>query len=275
MPAMRRDSPRKRLTRPERAARRLLQAHEKRERFVPLPADFAPRSLTEACAIQDAFVALRAQRLGALAGYKIALTSEAMRRFVGVDTPQAGAMLESTIRRTPARVRAADYMHLIVEFEIAVELADDLPAADKPFFRDRVAKSVGAVMAALELADDRNADYSRLAAHPLDLIADNCWNEGAVLGQAVREWRHIDLAEVRGVAAINGKTVGEGRGRDAMGHPFDAVAWLADHLASIGRGLVRGDVVITGSIVASKYPNPGDRVEFDLGPLGGVVLQVE
>ena len=275
MPAMRRDSPRKRLTRPERAARRLLQAHEKRERFVPLAADFAPRSLTEACAIQDAFVALRAQRLGALAGYKIALTSEAMRRFVGVDTPQAGAMLESTIRRTPARVRAADYMHLIVEFEIAVELADDLPAADKPFFRDRVAKSVGAVMAALELADDRNADYSRLAAHPLDLIADNCWNEGAVLGQAVREWRHIDLAEVRGVAAINGKTVGEGRGRDAMGHPFDAVAWLADHLASIGRGLVRGDVVITGSIVASKYPNPGDRVEFDLGPLGGVVLQVE
>jgi 2-keto-4-pentenoate hydratase len=166
-------------------------------------------------------------------------------------------------------------MRLVVEFEIAVQLADDLPAADKPFFRDRVAKSVGTVMAALELADDRNADYGRLAAHPLDLIADNCWNEGAVLGHAVQDWRHIDLAEVRGVAAINGSTVGEGRGRDAMGHPFDAVAWLADHLASIGRGLVRGDVVITGSIVASKYPGPGDRVEFDLGPLGGVVLQVE
>lgn len=275
MPAMRRDSPRKKLTRPERAARRLLQAHEQRERFAPLPADFAPRSLTEACAIQDAFVALRAQKLGALAGYKIALTSEAMRRLVGVDTPQAGVMLESTILRTPARVRAADYMRLLVEFEIAVELADDLPAADKPFFRDRVARSVGAVMAALELADDRNADYSLLAAHPLELIADNCWNEGAVLGRAVQDWRHIDLAEVRGVAAINGKAVGEGRGRDAMGHPFDAVAWLADHLASIGRGLVRGDVVITGSIVASKYPSPGDVVEFDLGPLGGVVLSVE
>jgi 2-keto-4-pentenoate hydratase len=272
---MRRGSSRKRLTRPEKAARRLLEAHEKRERFAPLVADFAPRTLTEACAIQDAFVALRAQKLGARVGYKVALTSEAMRRFVGVDTPQAGVMLDSTILRTPARVRAADYVRLVVEFEIAVQLADDLPSADKPFFRDRVAKSVGSVMAALELADDRNADYTQLARYPLDLIADNCWNEGAVLGRPVQEWRHIDLAEVRGVAAINGKTVGEGRGRDAMGHPFDAVAWLADHLASIGRGMVRGDVVITGSIVASKYPNPGDLVQFDLGPLGGVELRVD
>lgn len=272
---MRRDSPRKRLTRSEKAARRLLEAHEKREPFAPLPADLAPRTLAEACAIQDAFVALRAQKLGALAGYKVALTSEAMRRFVGVDTPQAGVMLDSTILRTPARVRAADYVRLVVEFEIAVWLADDLPSADKPFLRDRVARSVGSVMAALELADDRNADYTQLARCPLDLIADNCWNEGAVLGRPVEEWRHIDLAEVRGVAAINGKFVGEGRGRDAMGHPLDAVAWLADHLASIGRGMVRGDVVITGSIVASKYPNPGDLVQFDLGPLGGVELRVD
>jgi 2-keto-4-pentenoate hydratase len=130
-------------------------------------------------------------------------------------TPQAGVMLDSTILRTPARLRAADYVRLVVEFEVAVQLADDLPAADKPFLRDRVAKSVGSVMAALELADDRNADYTQLARYPLDLIADNCWNEGAVLGRPVEEWRHIDLAEVRGVAAINGSTVGEGRGRDA------------------------------------------------------------
>jgi 2-keto-4-pentenoate hydratase len=196
---------RKKPTRVEQAARRLFEAHERRERFAPLAADFAPRTLTEACAIQDAFVALRAQKLGALAGYKVALTSEAMRRFVGVDTPQAGVMLDSTILRTPARIRAADYVRLVVEFEVAVQLAGDLPSSDKPFFRDRVARSVGSVMAALELADDRNADYTQLARCPLDLIADNCWNEGAVLGRPVKEWRHIDLAEVRGVAAINGR----------------------------------------------------------------------
>lgn len=257
------------------AARQLFEAHERRERFVPLPAGLAPRNESEAYAIQDAFVALRAQKLGAVVGYKIALTSAEMRRFVGVEQPMAGMMLESTVRRSPARVRAADYVRLIVEFEIAVRIADDLPAADKPFSRGRVARAVGAVMPALEIADDRNADYKQLAQHPLELIADNCWNEGAVLGAPVKDWKAIDLAAVRGVATINGNKVGEGRGADAMGHPLDAVAWLADHLASEGRGLLRGDVVITGSIVTTKTATPGDFVLFDVEELGTVELRVD
>jgi 2-keto-4-pentenoate hydratase len=198
-----------------------------------------------------------------------------MRAFVGVNEPQAGMMLESTLRRSPARVRAADYVRLIVEFEIAVRIGDDLPAADKPFSRVRVARAVDAVMPALELADDRNADYATLARHPLELIADNCWNEGAVLGAPVTDWRRVDLAAVRGVALMNGKNVGEGRGADAMGHPLDAVAWLADHLASIGRGLLRGDVVITGSIVTTKPVTAGDRVVFEVDQLGSVELRVD
>jgi len=257
------------------AARRLFEAHERRERFTPLPPDLAPRTESEAYAIQDAFVALRAEKLGALAGYKIALTSAEMRRFVGVESPQAGVMFVSTLHRSPARVRAADYVRLIVEFEIAIQIADDLPAADKPFFRERVAQSVGAVMPALELADDRNADYKALPKHPFELIADNCWNEGAVLGAPVEDWKAIDLAAVRGIATINGNKVGEGRGADVMGHPLDALAWLADHLASLGRGLLRGDVVITGSIVTSKTVTTGDHVVFDVEGLGKVELRVD
>jgi 2-keto-4-pentenoate hydratase len=257
------------------AARRLLEAHERRERFTPLPPDLAPRTESEAYAIQDAFVALRAAKLGALAGYKIALTSAEMRRFVGVESPQAGVMFVSTLHRSPARVRAADYVRLIVEFEIAIQVADDLPAADKPFFRERVAQSVGAVMPALELADDRNADYKALPKHPFELIADNCWNEGAVFGAPVEDWKAIDLAAVRGIATINGNKVGEGRGADVMGHPLDAVAWLADHLASLGRGLLRGDVVITGSIVTSKTVTTGDHVVFDVEGLGKVELRID
>jgi len=272
MPRMRARPPRQGMT---RAARHLLDAHDRRERFTPLPRDFAPRTESEAYAIQDAFVALRAQKLGARAGYKIALASEEMRRFVGVDSPQAGVMLGSTILRSPARVRARDYVRLVVEFEIAVLLNDDLPAAQKPFFRDRVAEAVGALMPALEIADDRNADYKQLARHPLELIADNCWNEGAVLGAPVTAWRQIDLAKARGVAFVNGNKAGEGRGADAMGHPLDAVAWLADHLASVGRGLVRGDVVITGSIVTTKPVTAGDLVRFEVEGLGAVELQVD
>jgi 2-keto-4-pentenoate hydratase len=259
----------------EAAAKRLFDAHNRRERFAPLPPELAPRTITEAHVIQDAFVALRAQKLGGIGGYKLALTSPQMREFVGVTEPQAGVMLASTLLRSPARVRAADYVRLIVEFEIAVQIADDLPAADKPFSRDRIAQAVGVIMPALELADDRDADYKVLPRHPLELIADNCWNEGAVLGTPVSDWRGIDLCNARGVATINGVDVGQGRGADAMGHPLDAVAWLADHLASIGRALLRGDVVITGSIVTTKTVKPGDVVHFTVEHLGVVELRID
>ena len=151
----------------QRAARRLFDAHQRREPFAPLPVELAPRTAEDAYAIQDDFVALRAQKLGAIAGYKIALSSAEMQRFVGVDSPQAGVMLESTLHRTPARVQASGYVRLIVEFEIAFELAADLPAADAPYTRDSVAPFVRAAMPALEIADDRNADYSQLSRHPL------------------------------------------------------------------------------------------------------------
>ena len=252
-----------------------MQAHTQRERFAPLPDGLAPRTTEDAYAIQDAYVALRAHRLGAIAGYKIALSSKEMQRFVGVDAPQAGVLLERTVHRSPARVRASDYVRLIVEFEIAVQLAVDLPVADAPFTRSRVAAAVRAVMPAIEIADDRGADYQQLAKHPLELIADNGWNEGAVLGSPVTSWKNLDLAALRGVATINGEKVGEGVGAAALGHPLDAVAWIANHLAAHGRGLVFRDVVITGSMITTKFVKPGDLVRFSVDKLGEVELRVD
>lgn len=257
------------------AARVLFEAHERRERFNALPSGIAPRTAEEAYAIQDAFVALRAKSRGPVAGYKIALSTEAMRKFVGVNEPQAGMMHESTLRQSPARLRAADYVNLVIEFEIGVRMAADLPAADRPYFRERVAKAVGAVMPAIEVADDRGADYKDLPKHPLHLIADNTWNEGAVFGAPLEDWSTLDLGAVRATALINGQPVGEGVGAAAMGHPFDAVAWVADNLASRGRGLLRGDVVITGSLITTKAVKAGDKVEFRLEGFRPVQLSVE
>jgi 2-keto-4-pentenoate hydratase len=259
----------------ERAGEWLYEAHRRGEPFAPLPAELAPQNAAEAYAVQGEYVGMRGRELGAVAGYKIALTTAQMRRRAGLEEPIAGDMLEKTILRTPARVRAADYQRLLVEFEIAVELGEDLPAVGAPYTREGVARAVAAVMPALELADDRNADYRALAQHPLMLIADNAWNEGAVLGEPVRAWQRIDLAALRGTALADGTTLGEGYGRDVMGHPFEALAWLANHLASRGLGLWRSDIVLTGSLVPSHFARAGERIRFETDALGRVELEVE
>jgi len=258
----------------KKAAEWLFRAHEARERFAPLPPELAPRDLAEAYLIQSEYVALRSATRGNVAGYKIALTTPAMRAMVKVGDSIAGSVLGKTILRGNSSVRASDFVRLIVEFEIAFELAEDLPAIGAPYGRKRVADAVAAVMPALELADDRDANYAILPGNALTLTADNAWNEGAVLGAPVRDWKGINLTDLQGVATINGANVGTGHGRDVMGHPLDALSWLANNLALRGLGLWRGDVVLTGSLVASKFPKAGDLVRFEAGALGAVELRV-
>ena len=71
-----------------------------------------------------------------------------------------------------------------------------------------------------------------------------------------------------GVELINGAEVGHGTGADVLGHPFTALAWLANTLAERGRPLRAGMIVSTGSIVSTKFPKPGDTVIAELAGLG-------
>lgn len=259
----------------KRAAWFLVDGHAERESFGPFPEDARPRSVEESYAVQDEFVTLKSRACGPVVGYKIALTTAAMRAMVGLDDSIGGVMHEKQVVRGPATVRASDYGRLIVEFEVAAQLAADLPLQGVPYTRDSVAAAVGALMPAFELADDRNADYRTLSTQAYGLIADNAWNEGAVLGAAVEDWRGIDLEAIHGVARINGEIVGEGFGRDVMGHPLTALAWVTNNLAKRGKHLRAGQFVITGSLVTSKFPKAGDTLGFELGALGSVQLRVE
>ncbi len=261
-------------SRVRRAAQWLVRQHLERLPSRPMPRTLAPRDVEEAYAVQDAFVLMKARYCGPVAGHKIALTTPRMRAMVGLDTPIAGRLHEHQVVRGPGIVRAAQYGRLIVEFEIAMRMARDLGPEGAPFTMPQAAAAVGAVMPAFELADDRGADYATLSARGLELAADNAWNDGAVLGAPVAGWRDVDLAALRGTAFINDAVVGEGLGADSMGHPLAALAWVANHLAGRGQGLRQGDVVITGSLVTSKFPQPGDRVRFEAGALGAVELRV-
>jgi 2-oxo-3-hexenedioate decarboxylase/2-keto-4-pentenoate hydratase len=258
----------------EQAAQFLLAEHQVRKPFGPLPTACAARTVEEAYAVQEAFCTLMAPTHGAVAGYKIALTTPVMQQMVGFHEPVSGSILAQRLHQSPCTIRSADYGHLGIECEIAVRLAAELPAAQAPYSREQVADAIGALMVAFELIDDRHADYTQFASHILSGLADNAWNAGIVLGPPATEWRKVDLAAAHGTMVINGAVVGEGDGRDVMGHPLEALAWLANMLAQRGKRLARGMVVMTGSIVATKFVHPGDTVRFWVEGLGEVHLSV-
>jgi 2-keto-4-pentenoate hydratase len=98
------------------------------------------------------------------------------------------------------------------------------------------------------------------------------WNAGVVLGTPVTDWRTRDLARATARLSINGQEIGSGNGGDVMGHPLNALAWLADKLAAAGTPLRRGMVVMTGSMVPIQYPVASDRVMIEVSGLGSAEL---
>jgi 2-oxo-3-hexenedioate decarboxylase/2-keto-4-pentenoate hydratase len=250
----------------EAAARELYAQHLAKRRLEGLPAGLWPADIAAAYAVQDRLQAHYFAAGERLAGWKVALTTPVMQKLVGVGHPCEGAIFESRVRTSPAALRAGDYVRIAVEAEIAVRLGRDLGPAGAPYDRAGVAEAVAQCMAAIELVDDREVDYKRLDG-PL-LIADNAFNFGCVLGPPVEDWRRLDLAGLAGRMRINGNVVGEGVGGDVMGHPFEALAFLANSLVRRGRPLAAGQIVMTGSIVATKWPKAGDEVVSEIDGLG-------
>ena len=254
------------------AARFLHEAHRARAPYQPIPEAFAPRDIGEAYDIQEAFQGLLAPERGAIAGYKVALTTAVMQQMVGFGHPAFGAVFASGVHQSPVTINHSDYVHVGAECEIAVLLSQDLPADAAPYDRAGVAVAVAALMPAFELVDDRGADYSDLFF--LGVAADNAWNAGVVLGEPVTDWQRIDLVAASGAMTINGQPAGEGKGGDVLGHPLEALVWLANNLAERGKSLQKDMIVMTGSIVTTKFLNVGDEVHFGIDSLGEVRLTV-
>lgn len=250
-------------------ADRIVELFRKRQPTEILPADLYPASLDEAYAIRRAFQEIEeTEGRGAIAGYKIGLTTAVMQKLCGVGEPCYGAIFAREVHHRRAELAAADYCRLGVETEIAFRLADDLPQGSSD--PGEVAAAVESCMAAIELIEDLHYDYKRLDAAAI--VAGNVWNAGVVLGTPVTGWRSQDLARATARLSINGQEIGKGSGGDVMGHPLNALAWLADKLAAAGSPLRRGMIVMTGSMVPIQYPVAGDRVVIEISGLGRVEL---
>ena len=257
----------------EATARACLEMHRTRTRYRPLDAALRAAPLDDAYRIQDALHRLMAEAgRGDIAGWKIALTSRAMQQLTGVDQPAAGAIFSTVVHPSPARIDLAAYHHLGVEFEIAVRLTADLPAAGGPWTRASVDGRVVACVPAFEPVEDGDADYTTLDA--FTLVAQNTWNGGVVLGTPLADWRSVDLETAVTRCWINDEPGGQGKTGDAMGHPLEAVAWLANLLNRRGRALERGMLVMTGSSITTRFPAPGDRIRFAVDGLGEAALEV-
>lgn len=231
-----------------------------------LPDEASPRNLAEAIAVQDAL----ARRGGARTlGWKIGATAREVQAKIGLPHPFFGRVFEGTLHQSRAALPAGGG-HNILEAEFAVRLARDLPRSD--YAADAIAAEVAAVQLCIEI--NRPSFRSPFAMRGLDVIADNGSNAGLVLGPELPDWRERDLARIAVVFRVNGTERAGGTGAAAMGHPFAALAWLANERSKLGAPLRAGDVVATGSLMGFVAAKAGDAAEAEFPGIGKVGLRL-
>lgn len=250
------------------AARIIAAARKNRNALAPLPQAAMPKSIEDGYRVQAEVHRLLATELGPLAGYKIGCTSEVMQEYLAIPHPCAGGVHARGVHQSGVVLDAADFVRVGVECEIAVRLGADLAGTAAPFTSDSVAGSIECYLPAIEIVDDRYVQWETLGAPTL--IADDFFAAGIVLGRPVARSAIADLIDVQGRALINGQERGQGTAADVLGHPHNALAWLANHLASQGTGLRAGEIVMTGSLVKTVWLDPGDQATMEFSLLGSV-----
>ncbi|WP_291859701.1 fumarylacetoacetate hydrolase family protein [Bradyrhizobium sp.] len=250
------------------AARTIAAARRSRTPLDSLPAELAPQDEAEGYRIQRAVHDLLLRQVGAMVGYKIGCTSAVMQQYLDIPHPCAGGVFAKGVHDSGVSLRAADFVRVGVECEIAVKLARDMPPSEAPFTAEWMAEAIEAYYPAIEIVDDRYVEWRTIGAPTL--VADDFFAAGCVLGEPVARTQAPDLLAVTGRAVINGEEAGQGTGADVLGHPHHALAWLANHLAAEGKGLYAGQIVLTGSLVRTVWLKAGDRATMELAGLGNV-----
>lgn len=245
----------------------LAQAERDAAPIAPITATHPELTPRDAYAIQALNVERRCAADGHVIGRKVGLTSRAMQEMLGVNEPDYGVMFDDTRLASGEEVELDALIAPRVEPEIAFVLGRDLAgpgvtAAD-------VLAATDHVIPALEVIDSRIADW-RIGL--VDTIADNASYGRIVLGSRPTRADSIDLASATVELAVDGGVTQRGDGAAVLGHPAEAVAWLANALHEFGVTLAAGEVVLPGSMTAAIPLAAGKRVAADFGSLGSVEM---
>jgi 2-keto-4-pentenoate hydratase len=254
------------------AAAQALRALRQAGALVMLPPELAPRDEAEGVAVQRAHAAL----LGAdpPGGFKIGGTAKRMQDYLGITAPMAGFMEAVNIHATGATLPWAGGCG--VECEIAVRLARDLPPG--PCTQAQAEAAVGEVFAAIELVENRYGPPPMgdlVATGVPTLVADQVYHRAAIIGLPCTAWRTLDLAAISGRITVNGTVRAAGIGAELLGHPMNALAWLANSATAQGFGGLRaGQVMMLGSVTPPIWLDGPGTVIVAFAGLGEVVLHL-
>ena len=229
----------------------------------PLSTRHPDLTIEDAYAIQQHLLARRIAQGEHVIGKKIGVPSEAVMNMLGVFQPDFGWLTDGMVYNEGEAIPASSLIQPKAEGEIAFLLKKTLKGPGVTA-ADVIAATQG-VMTCFEIVDSRIRDWKIKIQ---DTVADNASCGVFVLGDRLVDPRDVDLGTCGMVLEKNGEIVATGAGAAALGHPANAVAWLANTLGALGIALEAGEVILSGSLAAMVPVKAGDNLRVTIGGIG-------
>ncbi len=249
----------------ETLACRLREAQSTRAPIAPIRDELAALGVAGAYAVQLANTRHGLRHGRRLAGRKIGLTARSVQAQLGVDQPDYGMLFADMALCDGDDVAPNAVLQPKVEAEVAFMMGRDVVHADAT--PAEVMAAVEFALPAIEIVGSRIEAWNIKL---LDTVADNASSGLYVVGNEPRRLQGLDLRLCGMVMARAGAEVSAGNGAACLGHPLNAVVWLARKMAEVGQPLRAGDLVMSGALGPMVSARPGDRFEARIEGLGSV-----
>lgn len=245
----------------------LIAATETRTPVAPLRDRVLEMSLDDAYAIQDAQLERHLAAGRTLVGRKVGLTSLAMQKQLGVDSPDFGFVLEDMVHGDDARLAADTFISPKVEPEFGFVLRETLKGPGVT--REQAAAAIGEIRPAIEIIDSRIQDWDITL---VDTIADNASCGAIAVGAEAMDLSVEDLAAASCTLRIGDEERSSGTGEAVMGDPVAPLAWLANVLGEQDVALEAGQLVLPGSFTKAEPVLAGESATADFGDRGSLTI---
>lgn len=246
---------------------RLLQGRLGGQVSAPLSVSTPDLTLDQAYGLQRQLEQALVGRGDRVVGYKVGFTTAALQERHGLTEPVLGFMLGSGVYGSGDAVPLSRFIAIGVEVEVAFLLKSDLAGPGVTIASALLA--VEGAMPSFELIDFRLSGTPRGP----DVIADGVYTNAIVLGRPLTPVTGIDLALEGVVFEQDGQIVATQTAAEVLGNPLVSLAWAANTLGRMGRGLRAGEVVLTGSISKVLRPTAGQSVRASFTRLGSVACR--
>ncbi|WP_428698369.1 2-keto-4-pentenoate hydratase [Stappia sp.] len=228
-------------------------------------------SIADALCAQEKIVARLSADLGPVVGYKAGLTSPKSQEIFGVSEPVFGTLLKGMILEPGASVSPSDAVRALYEADLIVEISD--AAVNEASTPEEVLASIAGVRPFLELPALVVGKDEKLDGAAITSINVGAWRgvmgELIVLPQGAEGVAMLAGFTARLTDDATGETLSAAPGKAVLGHPLNAVTWIAGVLKAQGKALKPGDLVSVGSIGPLHPMKPGMSVTLAYEGLPG------